>query len=113
MSRSPAGLTLQQRLILDHLRHTRGAVCSMARLVAVVYGDRHDGGPLAPNRTIRVQMHHIRRWLAPRGVSILTIGMASGTLGYMIDTEDYERLEQAVSELQRIDVDLARAREPR
>lgn len=82
----------------------------MARLVMALYGDRPDGGPDSPERSIRVQLFHIRRWLATRGVKLLTIGSTSGALGYTIDPEDLARLEIAVATLQQMDINLARAR---
>ena len=110
MSNRPDTLTVQQRLILDHLRHTRGIPCSMSRLVAALYGSCPNGGPDDPQRTIRVQLCKIRRWLRQHDVRLLTIGRTAGVLGYMIDPDDAGRLEAALETLTRLDIALARGR---
>ena len=80
MSSAPALLTIQQKLLLDHLRHTRGSPLSVERLVAVLYGSRADGGPDQANKVVTVQMAKLRQWL-PMKNEVLAFTQAPATQG--------------------------------
>lgn len=108
MSGQPVYLTLQQRLLLDELRHTRGSPISVERIVLALYGSRHDGGPDNAPATIHTQIRNLRRALAPFGARILTIGLGLGAQGYMLDPETLDEVEVAMMAF--ADADLVRAR---
>lgn len=110
MSPNPARLTLQQRILLDHLRHTRGSPLPVERLIAVLYGSRADGGPDNAAKTVTTQIRNLRRELEPHGVRILTIGLGRGAQGYMLDPETLDHLEVVMAASLLGDVALARAR---
>jgi hypothetical protein len=53
------------------LRALASAECmTMRQLIAAMYDNRHDGGPLDPSNVIKVQLCHIRKALEPHGVTI-------------------------------------------
>ena len=108
MTAVPAYLTLQQRLLLDELRHTRGSPIPVERIILALYGNRHDGGPMDPAATVHTQIRNLRRALAPYGARILTIGLGLGAQGYMIDPETLDQVEEALKAF--YDADLVRAR---
>lgn len=110
MSKQVQGLSPQQRLILDHLRHTRGSPIPMERLEIAVYGHVASGGPEGSRNVIKVQMHHLRRFLAQHGVDLLSIGYGRAMQGYMIDPDHLDRLEEIVAAVPQIDIEIARAR---
>ena len=110
MSHAPALLTLQQRLILDHLRHCRGGPLPVARLIVAIYGYRYDGAPDYAEATVRNQIFKMRAKLAGHGIKLLTIGHGRGTQGYMIDPDDLDRVEGLLQRTTQIDIELARAR---
>ena len=103
----PAGLSPQQFLILEQLRHTRGSPLPVARFVFALYGDRVDGGPDTAQNCVMVQMSNLRTWLRKHGVEILTIG---GGDGYMLDPAHFERLESVLVEQRQVTIELARKR---
>ena len=105
----PAGLSPQQTIMLDHLRHTRGSPLPVARFVEALYGARADGGPVTADNVVRVQMLHLRRWLAGHGVAVLTIGLGRGSEGYMLDPGHLERLEAVLATQDQAAIDIARA----
>ena len=110
---NPALFTLQQKLILDQLRHTRGSPIPVERLIEALYGARYDGGPDNAAAVVRVQILRLRSRLAERGVSILTIGGAHASQGYMLDPDHLDRLEGLLAGQTTIDVMLAREARPR
>tara|TARA_R110000868_G_scaffold57824_1_gene178429 strand:- start:5083 stop:5436 length:354 start_codon:yes stop_codon:yes gene_type:complete len=113
MSQTPRLLTIQQRLILDHLRHCRGGPLSVERLIVAIYGCRHDGGPDNPMATVRYQICQIRKRLRPYGVRLLSVGVGRGCQGYLIDPEDLDTLEDLLARTPHMDIDLARAQDER
>lgn len=108
MTIMPPYLTLQQRLLLEELRHTRGSPIPTERIILALYGNRIDGGPDNPAATVHTQIKNLRRALGPFGVRILTIGLGLGAQGYMLDPETLDDLEEAMKAF--LDADLARAR---
>ena len=110
MANVPQTLTLQQRIILDHLRHARGSPLPIERLVAAVYGSRHDGGPENAAAVVKVQICHMRRCLGSHGVRILTIGFGRNAQGYMIDPDHLDLLESVLATLEQIAIEIARSR---
>ena len=108
MTTMPACLTLQQRLLLDELRHTRGSPISVERIILALYSGRRDGGPMDPAATVHTQIRNLRRALAPYGARILTIGLGLGAQGYMLDPETLDEVEEALKAF--YDADLVRAR---
>ena len=108
MPGQPAYLTLQQRLLLDELRHTRGSPISVERIILALYGNRADGGPDNAAANVHTQIRNLRRALAPYSVRVLTIGLGLGAQGYMLDPETLDALEDAMQSF--LNADLARAR---
>lgn len=108
MPSSAPYLTLQQRLLLDELRHTRGSPISIERIICALYGNRHDGGPDNAPGTVHTQIKNLRRALEPHGARILTIGLGLGAQGYMLDPETLDNVEAAMRAF--MEADLARAR---
>lgn len=108
MTTMPAYLTLQQRLLLEELRHTRGSPISVERIILALYGNRRDGGPDNPAAIVHTQIKNLRRALEPHGVRILTIGLGLGAQGYMLDPDTLDDLEVAMRAF--LDADIARAR---
>lgn len=90
--RISALLTQQQSMLLEPLR--RGHPVPMLRLIALLYGDRPDGGPDDPAGTISVQLCKLRARLAPHGIAILTVGRDGG---YMVHPAHLERLSQLLA----------------
>ena len=60
----------------------RGGVQSVIQLMAMVYADDPDGGPLNDN-VLSVHLHHIRRELAATGYTI-TMNMGMPRIGYRL-----------------------------
>lgn len=108
MSKPPAYLTLQQRLLLEQLRHTRGSPISIERIILALYGNRIDGGPDNAAGTVHTQIKNLRKALDPHGARILTIGLGLGAQGYMLDPETLDAVEDAMKAF--AEADLARAR---
>lgn len=109
MSACPPYLTLQQRLLLDELRHTRGSPIPMERIILALYGNRQDGGPDNAAANVHTQIKNLRRALSPYGARILTIGLGLGAQGYMLDPETLDEVEVALRAF--YDADLMRARQ--
>lgn len=109
MSQTPRLLTIQQRLILDHLRHCRGGPLPIERLIVAIYGYR-DAGPDNPMAVVRYQICEIRKKLRPHGVRLLTVGHGPWSRGYLIDPDDLETLEELLAKTPQMDIELARAR---
>ena len=110
MTQNPSLFTLQQKILLDHLRHCRGSPLPVERLVAVLYGAQWDGGPDHADVVVRIQIKKLRQRLSPYGIAILTIGAGRGSQGYMLEPDHLDRLEALLVAMPQIDIDLARAR---
>lgn len=110
MSQTPRLLTIQQRLILDHLRHCRGSPLPIERLIVAVYGHRYDGGPEYASPAIRCQIFRMRKVLREHGIHILTVGVGRGSQGYLIDPDHLDRLEDLLVTTPHMDIELARER---
>lgn len=110
MSQPIVTLTLQQRLLLEELRHTRGSPITTQRIIMALYGNRADGGPDNAPANVHTQIKNLRKALAPYGVRILTIGIGVSCQGYMLDPDTLDALEDAMQALMAADLARARAR---
>lgn len=95
-------LTEQQETILRML--VRGGPVSVSRISWVVWGVNPNGPPKTAINSIRVQIHKMRKALAPYGVTIRTcIGD-----GYVVDAADRTKARALLA-----DMPLVRDRPPR
>lgn len=89
-------LSPTQRAMVAALRS--GYTVPTERLVAVIYGDRRDGGPDDPHHAIRSQMHKMREKLLRFGIEIETVGgHGRGAIGYRLRPEHRPALNELFS----------------